>query len=200
MLIDFGETEPSPIVASPSTESIQQNQEEEDVDDRTAEEILFDLNQIDEEMTRIRFNETLSDSEILDQLVELMEKRNTLSDKLHKARGIEYKEFVDSLNLKKLHIVPFFPAVRKCKLQLNDDEAAQLVNNPPQPKKKPFGKYEAPPGIGGENFRHCEARMKQVTAELDLLQRKKYLSPSDSAKKLSLEAELTELLKFVPKK
>ena len=201
MLIDFGAPSgETGTAASPLTGLTHPNEEEEEIDDRTAEEILFDLNRIDEDMMRIRFDQSLSDNAILDQLVELMEQRNTLSDKLQRARGAEYKRFVESLDLKKLHIVPFFPAARKCKLQINDDDVSRLVNYPPQPKKKAFGKYEAPPGIAGENFHHCEDRMKQVSAELDLLQRKKYLSPLDSAKKLSLEAEVAELLKFVPRK
>lgn len=189
---------PQEIRKSPSV-TIEIVEDDVSDDDRNADEILLDMNQIDEEIYDVRFKQGLQPDEILEKISELMERRNHLNDKLQKARNSEFRQFVDSLQLGKEKLVPFFPTTRKCKLRVSHDEAAALINNPPVVKSrvlKKSGLY----GLAADNFVRCDARAKEINTELSVLRKKKLLSPSDVARKDRLEAEMDELNRFLQHK
>ena len=202
-LIDLGDepaAEPAPPPPqSPSVTIESIDDTEEEVADRTAEEILLDINLLDEEIYDVRFKRGLDSEAILEKLSELMERRNALNDKLLAARNSEFRAFVESLELGKEKIIPFFPTARKCKLRVNNDEVAAILNNPPVVKSGLF-KKSGLSGLAADNFTNCEARAKEINKELSILKKKKLLSPADVARKDRLEAEMEELQRFLPHK
>ena len=200
---------PSPV--SPGGENLDnRNLEEEEIDERTPEEIMNDIEEIDEEMLSVRENPNLSDEQKLEQINDLMEKRNEHSDKLQERRNSEFKAFVESLNLAQIHVTPFFPAPRRCKLQVHNEAANELLKAPTVESQKKWGKGLFKKKTDDDNNSHDteiqnlsriqkgynSQRIDKLQKELATLTKKKYLSPDDMATKLRIKAELSEFERF----
>lgn len=190
------------------------NEEDENL---TPDEILNDISEIDSEIFGIRFNKALTNDQIIEQINKLMERRNKLSDQLQKVRNSEFKEFVESLKLHDIQITPFFPAPRRCKLQIDNEASKEILkapSNEPQKKwginlfkKKTQNEVQQSPNSSRSNFytdkqidqyalqyRAFNANIRaNLQAELARIEKKKFLSPDEIALKLRIDAELQQL-------
>jgi phosphoglycolate phosphatase-like HAD superfamily hydrolase len=146
--------------------------EEEDDGDLTAEELLTEITTIDEAIHAARFTGGLAPPEIMERISQLMERRNRLNDRLQRARATEFRAFVDSLNLAALGIRPHFTA-RRCKVSLEAGD--------PDPAEMAAAAAAA------------HARKAELERDIGLLQKKKFLSPGDVARKLRAEAEVRQI-------
>jgi hypothetical protein len=160
---------------------------EEDDIELTVDELMSEMTSIDQEIYAVRFNRALTPSAILERLAGLMETRNRLNDKLQRARAAEFRSFVESLNLAGLQMRPHFTA-RRCKLTLDPDRLGFLDDRP------------AADADSGQMIAESEQRRVELEKDLGMLQKKKFLSPSDAAIKLRMEAELRQIVDFSPAK
>ena len=220
-MIDLEETKPTNSSVSFSNSSQICPLENDDDDDEdtseTPDEIMNDISEIDSEIVNIRFNKSLTNEQIIEQINKLMERRNKLSDKLQKVRNSEFKEFVESLNLHDIQITPFYPAPRRCKLQIENEASKEILkaqSNEPQKKwginlfkKKNLNEAQDNPNSSRSNF-YTDKQIDQYAlqykafnsvirsnlhAELAKIEKKKFLSPDEIATKLRIDAELEQL-------
>ncbi|OHT14145.1 hypothetical protein TRFO_03185 [Tritrichomonas foetus] len=202
-----------PSISPRSENEKEENQEEEEEDNRTIDELMDDISDLDSEITKIRFDKNLSKDEILEKINDLMEKRNSLNDKLQNSRNAEFKAFVESLNLQDIHIVPFFPAARRCKLQVNNELSNEILKAPPVETQKKWGLFKKKPSNSDlhasskvnedvlnkllkQHREFTENKRSKLQSDLHQLEKKKYLSPDETATKLRITAELNQLDKF----
>lgn len=202
------------------------NEENSDDDDTslTPDEIMNDISEIDSEIVGIRFNKSLTNDQIIEQINKLMEKRNKLSDKLQKVRNSEFKEFVESLNLHDVQITPFFPAPRRCKLQIDNEASKEILKAPSAEPQKKWGvnlfKKKSQTDLpeypsGSRSNYYTDKQIEQyalqykaynsnlrsnLQAELAKIEKKKFLSPDEIALKLRIDAELLQLDSFTNSK
>ena len=166
----------------------------------SADQAITEVSILDSQIIEARNAKDKTNEEKLEEISNLMEQRNALVDKLQKAKQAEFKEFVESLNLKEIKCSPFFPVGRKCRISTNDPDA-ELVEKPPEFEKSFFRKNKNPKAnsnpITVENYEFCAKRLKDVESKLEIYKKKKILSPQDRARKFRLEAEKGELVKFL---
>lgn len=169
--------------------------EEDELDVISADDAIAQLSSIDALIIEARNKKDTTDMQKLEEISKLIETRNKLVDKLHEAKSSEFKEFVESLNLKALHVQPFYVTNRKCRLG-SEFEPYDVITKPPQ-KKKMFSK---PPPCHPDqqlNFDIITKRKKDAEKELLKYTKKPILSPQDHAHKLRLEAEISVYNQFL---
>ena len=173
---------------------------QEEEDELNVESAITELSLIDNQIVEARFATDKTQDKVLDELSDLLEQRNVLVEKLQKAKQREFKEFVDSLNLQEIGIMPYFPVGRKCRLTTKDPNA-EFINKPPEFEKSFLKKNKKPKAgtnqITIENYQIWSKRSEEIEKELVAYKKKKILSPTDKAHKLRLEAELQEIVKYM---
>ena len=202
-----------------SKEQSNDEDNDDDINERTVDDLMSEISDIDREITSIRFNKQLDKNQIIEEINKLMERRNKFTDVLQSKRTTEFKEFVNSLNLPELHITPFFGGPRKCTLQISDEAANEILKSPPVEAQKKWGvglfrRKSTTPDEGNQNSSHnyySERQVAQLNSqykefnasiraklvpELEKLQKKKYFSPDDIAAYMRINAELEELERF----
>ena len=185
-----------------------------DSESRPVDLIVNELQGLDIDIVNVRFNSpNLSEAELISRLSEMMNRRNNLVDELQKARAAEFRNFIESLNLKDIQIQPFYPVPRRCKLQLHNPESTELVNMhdeaPTNPWKKMLSsfmkkKQDEKKDETKNTLSMLMARQQNIIAEkkaelqneIKKIAAKTFLSPTDIAQKARFESELTQLEKF----
>lgn len=179
----------------------QQEEPEEEKDYRTAEEIMVEISQLDLHIVEIRSSKQFPPTEKLEQISELMENRNVLIDELQEVRSHEFHEFVDSLKLNEIRLHPFFPGPKRCKLQVLNEKANDLLKEPLPPKPSLFSKKNTAPlspiaQLSVQRQEQITRLLEKYNKELKVLSKKKLLSPQETARKLRLECEIKSLEQF----
>lgn len=163
-------------------------EEEDEIDVASADDAISQLSAIDAQLMDIRSDKNLTTDEKLTQMTNLLERRNKLVDKLQAAKSKEFKDFVDSLNLKDLSVQTFFLTSRKCRIGSENPEY-ELIEKPPQ-KKKLFSKSAPPHPLQQQTYEIIVNKKKEAEKELSKYSKKQILSPQDHAHKMRLEAEI----------
>ena len=182
---------------------------------RPIEAILGEIETIDVSLIDTRFKSPdLDERQIVDKLSQLLVQRNKLVDELSKARAKEFHDFIASLNFQELQITPFYPVPRRCKLQLNNPISGELIKlheteSPSNPWKKMLSSFmkkkeeekqtQAQTALSSLQTTQQNIIMQKKTEiqnEIQKLQKKPILSPTDIALKVRLQSELVELEKF----
>jgi hypothetical protein len=150
---------------------------EEDDIELTVPELLNRIQQVDEQMLSVRDRSRLPHDEILEQIGQLMETRNKLHAHFQRAREAEFREFVDTLDLPRMHARPFFAGQMRCKIQIDPASGLDLARTLPGDEQK------------GQKLR----------GDLRALSRKKNVSNVDEAHRIRCAAELEQIEQFAPK-
>lgn len=177
------------------------NNEEEDVlgDNLTSSCLLNELFSTDEMIIRIRNDKDLDEEKKFEKLHSKFEKRNKIVDMLTKTQSDEFKQFIETLNLKEIKTAPYFPSKtkRSCLLVANDVNMEEL-SKLPQKKKKLFG-YDLifDNSLQEQYYKYMVNRKEELLKGKANFEKKKILSPAETARKLRITFELDEIEKYL---
>jgi hypothetical protein len=157
--------------------------------DLTAAELLEEINEIDQDILEIRRKPT--SSETIGQVSDLMERRNLLVDDLLHVKTSDFRQFVDSLHLHEIYAIPFHVTPRRCKI--TSDSVTALLNA--QPGAAAVSDAEISKFLADD-----ERHRAELTRNLQVLAKKKFLSPQETAQKIRMDAELSALKAYSPKR
>ena len=91
------------------------------------ESLFQNLTDIDDEIRRIRYDNSIKRDDKIDQIIELFNKRNEAYDKIQSLKSKEFNDFLSSLNLADMNLTPFHPIPTRCKFIVQDEEIASII-------------------------------------------------------------------------
>lgn len=181
---------------------------------------IQDMIDLDKQIYSIRFDNSKSREEILDEIVILFQKRNEIYNQIMKSRADELHSFVNSLNLPEIQIQPFYPVPNRCKFIVQNEHIVQIVNGEQAPAVNPWQKmlskfvkkkehskkkrvYSQLSALEAEHLKIIENRKLIVEGQVENLNSKKNLNAFEIAEKCRLDSELADIentLKTIKKK
>ena len=95
-------------------------------DEKDVLTLLGDIDRIDYELRKIRFDSDIPQETKIQRIVSLFEERNDAYDSLQKARTREFRSFVDGLRMGQVDCGTFFPLNTRCKITVNNAAAKEV--------------------------------------------------------------------------
>lgn len=97
-------------------------------------EIYTEMRAIEMDIRVVRYDTSLSNNERIEQISQLMDRRNAVYDELQETRKQNLRSFVDTLKLKNLNVVSFFPSPHKCNLVTKNQDVPKVRPQKEEPR------------------------------------------------------------------